>query len=80
MPLCSFFYLSSILLKDICFHCGLMSVIVYVCVFVYICRPSHMNHKLTLVDPLTPCCQVTYKDMFALLCVVVNGSCILIIS
>jgi len=39
-----------------------------------------MNHKLTLVDPLTLCCQVTYKDMFAMLCLVVNGSHILMFS
>jgi len=28
-----------------------------------------MNYKLMLVNPLTLCCQVTYKDMFAVLCV-----------
>jgi hypothetical protein len=39
-----------------------------------------MNHKLMLVDPLRLCCQVTYKDMFAMLCVVFNGSRILMLS
>ena len=32
-----------------------------------------MSHKLTLVDQLTLCCHVTYKDMFIMPCVVVNG-------
>jgi len=78
MPLSSNFNPKNVLVKDLCFHCGLMSVIV--CVFVYICRSSNMNHKLMLVDPLRLCCQVTCKDMFAMLCVVFNGSRILMLS
>jgi hypothetical protein len=36
MPLSSFFNPKNVLVKDMCFHCGLMSVTVcvYLCIFV----------------------------------------------